>query len=293
MDAKIWKVVRSAIRSVTRSADKACRRPQYSDSLILSMYIWAVWHDRPMKWACTRESNTHFYRPRVLPSPSQFSRRVRTPRFQRLLQALHERLAASEYPQTVAYLDGKPLPVSIASRDPDAKIGWCTKGFARGYRLHACVTKDLRIGSFCVTGLNEGEARVAREQLSIAASVELVLADANYDSGRTYAKLERDGQQLLTPLKRIAQSKRAWDRMPIARQIAANLQRGLGAAYRALLEPRKTIERVFSALTTFGGGLAPLPAWVRRTHRVQSWVTAKIIIYHARLNVRNAAQTAT
>ena len=32
-----------------------------------------------------------------------------------------------------------------------------------------------------------------------------------------------------------------------------------------------------------GSGLAPLPHWVRRLHRVQRWVTAKLVIYHARL----------
>lgn len=285
MDAKIWQVMQSAIRSVTRSAPRPSRRPHYSDSLILRMYLWAVWHDRPMKWACSRDHNNSFYRPRALPSPSQFSRRLRTPRFRELLRALHERLAASNEPQRLAFLDGKPLPVSNASRDPDARVGWCTTGFAKGYRLHACVTNDRRIKSFCVTGMNDGEARIAREQLEIDPSVSIVMADANYDAGETYAKLSEAGHQLLTPLKRIATGRTAWDRMHPARRIVARMQLRSESQHRANLEPRKRIENVFSVLTCFGGGLAPLPAWVRTIKRVQRWVAAKISIYHARLRV--------
>ncbi len=37
-----------------------------------------------------------------------------------------------------------------------------------------------------------------------------------------------------------------------------------------------------------GGGLAPLPPWVRLLERVERWITAKVIIYHAGLCVREA-----
>ena len=52
---------------------------------------------------------------------------------------------------------------------------------------------------------------------------------------------------------------------------------------------RREVERYFGQLTCFGGGLGPLPAWVRRLPRVQRWVTAKLIIYHARLQTRTNA----
>jgi hypothetical protein len=38
------------------------------------------------------------------------------------------------------------------------------------------------------------------------------------------------------------------------------------------------IEQSFGNLTSFGGGLGPLPAWVRRPHRVVVWVAAKLLI---------------
>ena len=290
MDAKIWVVITRAICSAIRKAPKPTRRPQYSDFVVLKMYFWAVFHDRPMKWACDRSNSTRFYRPRALPSESQLSRRLRTERFQQLLEGVHAYFVRNSQDCEVAYLDGKPLPVSICSRDPDARIGWCTKGFARGYRLHACVTNDQRIVGFSVTPMNDGEARVAREDVPIPPRVGLVMADANYDSGKTYTALHKRGHQLLTPLKTIARTEKGWNRIPFARQIAARLQVGLGPAYRAMLELRKLIERTFSAMSSFGGGLAPLPPWVRRLHRVRRWVAAKISIYHARLNARLAAE---
>ena len=56
-----------------------------------------------------------------------------------------------------------------------------------------------------------------------------------------------------------------------------------------LYRRRNAIERFFGQLSAFGGGLAPLPPWVRRLERVERWIIAKVIIYHARLLVREAA----
>ena len=49
---------------------------------------------------------------------------------------------------------------------------------------------------------------------------------------------------------------------------------------------RVHVEGTFSNLTRYGGGLGPLPAFVRRLDRVRRWVGAKIILYHLRLNQR-------
>ena len=56
-----------------------------------------------------------------------------------------------------------------------------------------------------------------------------------------------------------------------------------------VLAKRTQIERIFGTLCSYGGGLAPLPAWVRTLSRVTRWVTAKLIIYHTRLQCRTAA----
>src|SRR5207244_2881432 len=41
---------------------------------------------------------------------------------------------------------------------------------------------------------------------------------------------------------------------------------------KALFALRPAIERAFGNATAFAGGLAPLPTWVRRQHRVDQWV---------------------
>jgi hypothetical protein len=54
-------------------------------------------------------------------------------------------------------------------------------------------------------------------------------------------------------------------------------------------EQRKAIDRFFGQHSSCGGGLCPLPAWVRTQPRVTRWVQAKIILYHVRLSSRGKA----
>ena len=49
---------------------------------------------------------------------------------------------------------------------------------------------------------------------------------------------------------------------------------------------RREIECLFGNCTSFGGGLAPLPAWVRRLRRVKRWVWAKLLINAVRIQIR-------
>jgi hypothetical protein len=289
MDTEVWRVLVAAVKSAVRRVPRVGRRPRYSDGLIVQLYLWTVWHDRPLCWACDRTHYNRMFRPRQLPSISQFSRRVKTVRVLQLLQAVNDYLMRSDTPVALAFLDGKPLPVSVCSRDPDARVGWATKGFAKGYKLHALAMEDGRIPAFCVRPMNEGEAKVARERLTPVPEANVILADANYDTKHLYQTLGARGQQLLTPLKRIAENAGPLRRMGPHRRFAIALHQCLGTAYRALLDVRDTIERIFSALTCFGGGLTTLPPWVRRLDRVTRWVTAKIAIYHARLRLRKLA----
>jgi hypothetical protein len=47
---------------------------------------------------------------------------------------------------------------------------------------------------------------------------------------------------------------------------------------RSLYKVRTRMERSFGNATSFGGGLGPLPAWVRGLERVRTWVWAKLLI---------------
>jgi len=288
MDTEVWRMLTAAVRSADRRVARQGRRRTYSDALIVRMYLWTVWHDRPLCWACQRVHYNTMFRPRQLPSVSQFSRRVKTPRVTQMLQAVNAYLTRTDVPVGLSFLDGKPLPISFCSRDPDARVGWATKGFANGYKLHAWATADGRIPCHQVRPINVGEAKVAR---GFAKNISggLVLADANYDTKHLYQALGARGVQLLTPLKRIAFTPGPLRRMGPHRRLAIGLHRWSPEMYRAILDRRDQIERIFAALTCFGGGLTPLPAWVRRFDRVARWVSAKIAIYHARLNCRSMA----
>jgi hypothetical protein len=52
---------------------------------------------------------------------------------------------------------------------------------------------------------------------------------------------------------------------------------------------RTGVERDFSGLACFGGGLTTLPPWVRRIRRVRAWVMAKLLINAARIRLNRKA----
>ena len=154
MDKEIWTIITRTIVAVNRSIKRVRRRSSYTDVLILRMYIWAVWHDRPMCWACQRSNYGALFRPGVLPSVSQFSRRLRTERIEEMMNSVHERLIEHEELSQISFFDGKPFAISNHSRDKDAKKGYADGHFSKGYRLHAWATHDGRIPRFRVLPMN-------------------------------------------------------------------------------------------------------------------------------------------
>jgi hypothetical protein len=286
MDKKIWSIITQAIVSVNRSVKRFGRQTKYSDVLIARMYFWSVWHDRPLSWACYRDHYNSLFRPRKLPSVSQFCRRVKTKHFEKIVIAVNDRLTQSDEEIMISFFDGKALTVGRNTCDKDAKKGWAGGGFGRGYKLHALGTEDGRIPSFSVLPINAGEPSTARQLLEHLDIKGLILADGNYDSANLYRAVDEHGGSLLTPLKGKAKSKNKLRYMPESRKYAIRLWESAPEYCEELMRYRCKIERIFSALTCFGGGLSPLPSWVRTLGRVRRWVSAKIIIYHARLLVK-------
>lgn len=290
MDVCTWKVIRLAIRSADRSIPRAGRRPLYGDQLIVRMFFWAAAHDRPLCWACRRRSYNRVMRPRSLPSVSQFCKRLKTDRIERLIRRVHELFAGLDEPISLAFIDGKALPVSESSKDPEAKTGHGNGRFSRGYKVHTLGDSRGRIRHFRLTPLNEGEPTVAREHL-VARVPEgcVVLADGNYDGRKLYTAVGERGAFLFTPQKKNRRTEAAFRNTCPERRAAMEVWRDEPELARRAYALRGGIERIFSALTCFGGGLGPLPAWVRRLERVTRWVTAKITIYNARIMLREIA----
>jgi len=283
-----WKALRASIIRQARTLGRLVRAT-YSDALIVSIYLWSVWHDRTLSWACNRHNYGKLFRPRRLPSVSQLSRRIRTERCRRLLEKVHEEVGDIKRPTSISYLDGKPLVVGVASKDSEARRGHVMGGFAKGYKLHVWATEDRRIPLWSVQSLNRGEQPVAcllARHLPMLPERSLVLADSAYDSHELYRTLAtRNGMLLVKP--------RGYSKHPVTRRQMGPVRREAIAVWERrphlahyVYKGRIAVEGVFSNLTSFAGGLGPLPAWVRTLPRVRRWVGAKIILYHARLLVR-------
>ncbi len=283
MSSQVWKTVYRMIRLVNRSVPRIGRRPTYPDTLIVSMYLWSVWHDRPLCWAAERTNYTSLFRPGRLPSRSQFCRRVKTSRCQAILDGVYRRLAemGSADASGITLMDGRGLRVHSHSTDPDATRGYASGGYGRGYKVHALARENGRFIGIRVTPMNVAEKLAARELIDQHRPFGILLGDQGYDSGPLYDYADERGIILITPL--IKNAGAGHRQQSKARMFAKTLwARGVETLYKR----RNAIERFFGQLSAFGGGLAPLPPWVRRLERVERWITAKVIIYHARLAVR-------
>lgn len=284
MSSQVWQTVYTTIRLANRSIPRYGRRPVFPDTLIVALYFWAVAHDRPLCWAAQRCNYTSVFRPRQLPSRSQFCRRIKSPSCQALLDAVYAQLAHRDDATPFSFLDGRALPVGPYTQDPDAARGYRAGGWAWGYKLHAIVTEDGRFTQIRVEPLNVSETKVACKMVGQATLGGVLLADANYDDGKLYDAVCQRRTLLFTPLPENAgggHRPQSW-----ARLLAAEIWK---AGEPLFYSKRREVERYFGQLSAFGGGLAPLPAWVRTLVRVRRWVTAKITIYHARLEQQGLA----
>lgn len=286
MDRRQWILLRPLIRDAVREVGPS-GRVKFPDALILSMYLWTVAHDRPLCWACDRDHYHEPFRPRRLPSVSQFCRRIKSDRFQRYLQHLHDALTHQRQLGALNFFDGKALMVSNYSRDPEAKIGYGTGQMGRGYKLHALVTADRRIAAWSLLPMNVNEMEVARGMLHHAVRVPqgaVILADGAYDAHKLHKDVAARGGWLWTKPRGMAQHAVTLRQMGKARRALLAVWTQTPKEARRIYRLRIHVEGTLSNLTSCAGGLGPLPGFVRRLERVKRWVGAKILLYHARLN---------
>jgi hypothetical protein len=295
MDRATWHQVRHAVTSASRAVPRRGRRTLYSDDLIVKLYLWTVWHDRPLCWAFDPLHFNSLFRPRRRPGYSQFCKRLKTPRVVDMIEHVNARLAHADAAPAPApaegYFDGHALAVSENSRDPDARTGRGNGRFSKGYKLHAWATPAQRVRAHATTPLNAGETTVAGERLAHRLPPhDLTIADGNYDSDKLHRAMHAAGHRLLTPLKGCAKGRRRVAGMSRARLDAVAWWQNDPDACRRCLRRRGTVERTFANLSNYGGGLTHLPPWVRHLDRVSLYVTAKLALYHARKNARALAK---
>jgi hypothetical protein len=280
MEHQLWK----AIVALAEAFDKTPlpTRHDFPDAWIAAVYYWAVLFDRPTSWACDRRNwPIHLRHRRSLPSPSCVSRRLNSPSVIALLDELARRVTAPTGPGAFWMIDGKPLPVGGASGDKQAKAGRAVGGTARGYKLHAILNPQGQIAAWRIAPMNADERTVAAELIREANIQGYLVADANYDSNPLHAICDALGDlQLVTPRRyaKTAQGTGHRRQTDGRKRLLERLDHPTSDFATGLLDARAAIERHFANLTNWGGGLGPLPAWVRTPKRVDRWVRAKLTI---------------
>jgi hypothetical protein len=278
VERELWPVLYQLIRQVAK--DFSQKNVSYQPWVLVSVLLWAALHDRTLPWAC-QEHNwlTTRLRPARLPSPSPLSRRLYSVACGYFLRELERRIRDTQDPKLVAFLDGKPLPVSRVSKDKDAKVGRGAGGMAKGYKLPTVWANRAMPEAWEVTSLNVHELVVAERLLLQLSHTGYLLADSNYDSGPLADRAMERSYQLVMPLPANAGKGHRYQSPHRLR----NLDLQAGDFGNQLYRQRGAIERSYGNATAFAGGLGPLPAWVRRVHRVRTWVWAKLLINACRI----------
>jgi hypothetical protein len=252
--------------------------------VLVAVLLWAALHDRPVHWACAAEhwAGTKL-RPPCLPSHSTLSRRLDRLVVGAFLRAVAERLQGLGTPglRLLSLLDGKPLPVGGCSKDPDARVGRAAGMKAKGYKLHTLWAAGAALpAAWEVTPLNEAESVVAERLFAQAPGAGYALADGNYDSSPLFDTAATAGYQLVVPIEHPSAGKGHHYQSPHRLRC---IERVRGEFGRSLYAQRRRIEQSYGNAVSFGGGLGPLPAWVRGRERVRSWAWAKLLINAARI----------
>jgi hypothetical protein len=282
MEGQVWDIVMSLLPEDQLSSE----RFTFSERGILEVVLWAVLCDRPMCWACEPEHWPDRLRPAQLPHPSTVSRRSRTSHFRQEKQRIFEQTMVLLMSQgdSVA-IDGRPLVVGGASKDPDARPGRAVRGIGRGYKLHAAVNDRRVIVAYAIRPLCDAEQTVALELMTrIPPQFRRVVGDALFDSMPLHRKAHQTGRKLYTPLRENRVGRR---RQPERLRLLRLLRTKTG---RKLLHSRNEIERAFGQSSTLGIGFKGLPPWARRRHRVERWMWGKMVLHHCWLiQKQNAA----
>jgi Transposase DDE domain len=252
-------------------------RGVFQAAVVLTVYFWALIHDRPVSWACQAVNWPEHIPFRKLPSQPTMSRRLRQADVLALRERMTQELAKGLKEETcLKIVDGKPLPVSPSSKAPDARWGRATKGMAKGYKLFAIWGRGPFPIAWRVDSMNVSEENMAAEMfLELKGSGGYVLGDKLYDSNRLYDIAASAGHQLIARRKKNGKGIGHHRHSPARLRSIELLQGTFG---RALYDLRRNIEHNFGNLTNFGGGLSPLPSWVRRLPRVRLWVEGKLVI---------------
>ncbi len=281
MERELWPVLYQAVEQVGREVKQV--GVHYQPFVIALVILWAALHDRPRKWACDpRNWSTTRKRPLHLPSESVISRRADSAGMGLFWRRLEKLLRGTSYGGLISIVDGKPLFVGGCSKDRDARWGYGAGMKGKGYKLHTIWSHRDLPDVWELTPLNRCEANVAIELLTRVDAGGFLLGDGNYDTNGVHVAASEHGYQLIAQDRR-PNAGQGHHRLSDARRRSIELRHS--SFGQDVLARRSTIERDYGHATCFGGGLGPLPSWVRRISRVRTWVWAKLLINAARILV--------
>jgi len=280
MERELWPSLYRLLRAVAK--DFSQKYVHHQPWVLVAVMLWAALHDRSVSWACQkRHWSTTTLRPGRIPSESTLSRRGDDVGVGLFWRAVEQRIRDGAEPALVAFVDGKPLTIGGNGKDPDARFGRGAGCIAKGYKLHAVWSTRPVPEAWDVTPLNANEKAVAQALTSQLEYGGYLLADGNYDASYVYDAAVQRGYQLVAPYRKAEEpgSGNHYQSPHRLRSIAI-MQSDFG---KALYKARTAIERSFGNAVSFGGGLGPLPAWVRGLERVRTWVWAKLLINAVRI----------
>jgi hypothetical protein len=294
MKADIWNELYRIVKDLSKRLPRGSRR--VPDWLIVLTFLWAALNDSPVSWAVQRR-HWPLWCQRIIkrvPSSTTMSRRLRRPGVLAFLSAVLEE-AQKDLPVTLyRTIDGKPLVIGGGSGDRHGRYGRAVGGKARGYKLHLLLDSSEKILAWRIAGMNEPEQEMAARLLRDAQGAGYCLADSNYNSNELFGRARQHDLQLVARRRRRGKGGKRKGRHAHdpARLRSMELTEGPSEFGRSLLHERDAIERYLGNLTSFGGGLGPLPAWVRTWPRVHRWVSAKLAINAVRMLLRRKRRAA-
>ncbi len=277
MERELFRIVKAELGKV---GPQPRGRNLFSDVVIVTVYFWAVIHDRPISWACRPVSWTGRERPRRLPSQSRMSRRLRSQSVLALIGLLEERvLRCGRTSPTACAVDGKALPVGSHSHDRHARWGRGAGVWAKGYKLHMLLSLCGTVMAWRVAQMSVNEREMGRRLLAQAQFAGYIFGDKQYDANYLYAEAAAHGGQLVAP-RQMGQTRGLGRRRQATGRLRSKdlLENTVSPFGRELHEMRDAIERKFGYLTCTSGLLNGLPSWTRTYPRVRLWVQAKIIL---------------
>jgi hypothetical protein len=295
MELERWAELSGAVSAVAAEFERH-PRDTYSTATIVRVHLWAALFDRPTSWACRAENWKPSTRPAELPDQSTMSRRTRRDDFGSFLERVGKRLGGKAAPGPVRVVDGKPLELPNHTTDRDATWGRGVSRTSVGYKFHAVFSGGAMPDAFAITTLAVSEKDMAARMVGRlggrSGAHGYLLADAHFDASWLFDYCRHHGFQLVCPRAKPGTGIGHHYVSPHRLRAIQMLEppAGVNTFGLDLYAGRTDIERQFSQLVCFGGGLTTLPPWVRRIWRVRNWVMAKLLINAARirLNRKNA-----